>query len=598
MTDSKNSKLTYELGVGYDTESAKVSTWRSGKEFFAFIKADVPKIIFAFIFILLNSVASIVTPFIIAKAVDTYIATKDLAGLPNVIWLLVAIYVVTIIAGYVQGIMMGMVSQRTLYRLRESVFTKLQSLPIAFFNQNKAGDLMSRVNNDTDKLNQFLSEGVARFFGTFFSLVGVAGFVLYINWKLGLVMLAMTVVLVIFVRLMSPHVRRKSKESLTAVGNFSSVLQENLNNFRVVVAYGKRDYFRDHLDKAAYDAFVSAKKAARSYGIFEPIFDFGGNITMLALLSVGMYMIGTGEITVGILIAFLAYSQRFYSPLLYMAGFFANVQTSTAAWSRIREILTLKNNLEISDGIILAESANRDLRIELADVSFHYEGGNPVIENANLQFQPGKTYALVGPTGGGKSTLASLMAHLYDPTTGVVFLNGRDIRTYSDADRAKEISVILQDPILFTGNVAENITYGNEELKHISLEKLEAILVEKGFKDVISRFESGLNTAISQSGAGLSIGQKQLISFMRAILRAPKLLILDEATANIDTVTEAMLNKTLEALPKDTTKVIIAHRLNTIKEADDIMFVNGHHVTRAGSYEDAIGLIEKSKRTS
>lgn len=598
MTTTKTQKLTYELSGGYEEERSKVSVWKSGKEFFAFIKMDIAKVFIAFVFVLINSVAIIVAPFLIAGAVDTYIATKNVSGLSHVIILLASIYIVTIIAGYLQGIIMGNVSQRTLYRLREGVFNKLQSLPLAFFNQNKAGDLMSRVNNDTDKLNQFLSEGVSRFFGTFFSLVGVAAFVLYINVKLGSAMLAMTVVLIVFVRIISPYVRKKSRVSLNAVGNFASVLQENLNNFRVVAAYGKRDYFRSHLDSAAQEAFVTAKVAARSYGILEPVFDFGGNIAILVILVAGMHMIGTGEITVGMLIAFVAYSQRFYGPLLYLAGFFASVQTATASWSRIREILTMKSTLLVGEHVDGAPTCKSDLRMEFHDVSFAYEGGTSVIEHAHLEFSPGKTYALVGPTGGGKSTLASLMARLYDPTSGVVFLDSKDIRQYSDEERSSSISVILQDPILFTGTVAENITYGNPSLQGTSTDALEKLLDQKGFKEVISRFDDGLTMAIRQNGSGLSIGQKQLISFMRAILREPKLLILDEATANIDTVTEAMLNKTLEALPSGTTKVIIAHRLNTIKEADEIFFVNSHRVIKAGSFEDAIGLIEKTRRTS
>lgn len=597
MTETQPIKLTYELEGGEDSVALKkASLWKSGKEFFKFIEGDGWKIVLAFVFILINSIAAVITPFLIAKAIDSYIAVKDMSGLVTIIWWLVGVYVVTNIAGYIQGIVMGNVSQRTLYRLRQSVFNKLQDLPIAFFNQNKTGDLMSRVNSDTEKLNQFLSEGVAQFFGNFFSLLGVAGFVLYINPKLGAMMLAMTVILFIITRMLSPLTRKRQKKTLAATGNFSASLQENLNNFRVVVAYAKRDYLQDHLNKANNESFTTAVKAAQINGIFEPIFDFGGNVALLAVLSFGFYLIGTGEATIGILIAFLAYTQRFYSPLQYMASFFASVQSSTAAWARIREILSLKNNVQHISSV--EAPGTTGLRIELKNVSFHYEGGNSVIENADLQFAPGKTYALVGPTGGGKSTLASLMAHLYDPTTGTVYLDGKDIRTYSDAERAKVISVILQDPILFTGNVAENIMYGNENLAGVTLEKLEESLTQKGFKDVIARFENGLKTSVSQSGSGLSIGQKQLISFMRAILREPKLLILDEATANIDTVTEAMLNKTLEILPKDTTKVIIAHRLNTIKEADEIMFVNGHHVTKAGSYEDAIHLIEKSKRTS
>jgi ATP-binding cassette subfamily B protein len=314
-------------------------------------------------------------------------------------------------------------------------------------------------------------------------------------------------------------------------------------------------------------------------------------------MSYGLYLISQGELSIGLLVAFISYTQKFYDPLRILATIFGTIQLSAAAWSRIREIFSLKNNIVSSENID-SDKINSKNRIELRNVSFKYEGGDSVIENANLTFESGKTYALVGPTGGGKSTLASIMAHLYEPSSGTVFLNGKKISSYSNEERAKEISVILQDPILFTGTVADNIKYGNSILENIDNEELKNILINKGFKDVITRFSKGLETEISYTGGGLSIGQKQLISFMRAILRSPKLIILDEATANIDTITESILNQTLSSLPKDTTKVIIAHRLNTIKDADEIMFVNGHHVTPAGSFENALKLIENSKRTS
>jgi ATP-binding cassette subfamily B protein len=190
------------------------------------------------------------------------------------------------------------------------------------------------------------------------------------------------------------------------------------------------------------------------------------------------------------------------------------------------------------------------------------------------------------------------MSHLYEPSSGKVYLNGKPMSFYSNEERASMVSVILQDPILFSGTVLDNIKYGNKKIENLNENEIENLLINKGFKEVIERFSKGLKTEINQSGGGLSIGQKQLISFMRAVLREPGLLILDEATANIDTITEAILNKTLYSLPKHTTKIIIAHRLNTIKEADEIMFVNGHHVKPAGSFENAIKLIENSKRNS
>ena len=581
----------------YKLEKNESNKKTSITEFFAYLKEDKSKLMIAFVFIFINSAANTLSPFLISRAIDKYISVGDKVGLLSIIYILAGVAAVTVVTGYLQGRLIGRISQRTLFRLKESLFGKLQSLPIAFFNQNKAGDLMSRINNDTDKINQFLSQWIGQFIGVMFSLVGIIFFSLYLNWRLALAMMSMTIMIYLVTYFFSPTIRRENKKNLEANSDFSAALQENLTNFKVVAAYGKREYLENHLDKTSKATFKTALSSGFANRVFEPTYEFFGASALVLVLSYGFYLISQGQATVGVVIAFVAYTQRFYDPMKTLASAFGAIQLATAAWVRLQEVFSLKNNLktENTEGDI---NGNPKLRLQLKNVSFTYDDTNMVIENANLSFEPGKTYALVGPTGGGKSTLASIMSHLYDPSSGVVYLNGKDITTYSQEETTKEISVILQDPILFTGTVAQNILYANNDFKDISTEDLTRTLETKGFKDVISRFENGLATTINQNGAGLSIGQRQLISFMRAILREPRLLILDEATANIDTVTEAILNKTLEALPPETTKVIIAHRLNTIKEADEIMFVNGHHVTPAGSFENAIELITAAKRSS
>lgn len=580
------------------------------KEFTRFIKGDAGKLPLAFLVIVIDSVASVITPYLVARAVDDYISVGNIIGLRNLLFILSGIYLVTVFTGYLQGMLMGIVSQRTLYRLREALFQKLQELPIAFFNQNKAGDLMSRINYDADKINQFLSEWVARFVGIMSIVLGIGIFVFFINTKLAIAMLSMVIILFILTRGLSGWVNRKNKKSLTALGNFNSAIQENITNFRVVVAYNKRDYFKSYLNQTNLENRKTTAESDMATRIFEPMYEFAGAISLISVIAYGIHLISIGQATVGVLIAFISYTQRFYDPLRTLSIIFGSLQSSLAAWTRITEIFNMKDNLEVlpqvstSDNNQLPHDA-KNLRLELRDISFSYIENQYVLENVSLKFEAGKTYALVGPTGGGKSTLVSIMSRLYDPDSGSVILDGKDIRTYSKDERAKRVSVILQEPILFSGTVADNIRYGNSQLSllgnsdDITDEALEANLKAQGFEEVIKRFENGLATKIEQSaGGGLSLGQKQLISFMRAILRKPEILILDEATANIDTVTESILEKALNALPEDTTKVIIAHRLNTIREADQIMFVNGHHVTLAGGLDEAINLIENAKRKS
>jgi len=246
----------------------------------------------------------------------------------------------------------------------------------------------------------------------------------------------------------------------------------------------------------------------------------------------------------------------------------------------------------------VAETAPSTALIEFRNVHFSYQNSKEILHNVSLELEKGKTYAFVGPTGGGKTTTASLIARLYDPTTGTVFLDGKDIRTYTHEERTQKIGFILQEPFLFTGTVKENILYSNERYQDYSNEQLEKVIHDANLESLLNIFESGLETKVTSSGDGISLGQKQLIAFMRAVLRDPEVLILDEATANIDTVTEQLLEDILNKLPKTTTRIIIAHRLNTIENADVIYFVNAGEVIRAGSFKDAVDKLLKGKRVS
>jgi ATP-binding cassette, subfamily B, bacterial len=290
----------------------------------------------------------------------------------------------------------------------------------------------------------------------------------------------------------------------------------------------------------------------------------------------------------------------FYAPLQQIASVWSSFQLALAGFDRISEILALESDMKVIPATKAEQAASEESKslLEFKDVAFSYPNGKDVLKNINVRLEKGKTYALVGPTGGGKTTTASLMARLYDPTKGMVTLDGRDIRSYSADERVQKIGFITQEPFLFTATVRENIVYGNSRYKDFSEEALREVLEHEGLSNLLARFEDGLETKVSASGSTISLGQKQLIAFIRAVLRNPELLILDEATANIDTVTEQLLDEILNKLPKSTTKVIIAHRLNTINNADEIYFVNSGEVTAAGSMEHAVEMLLHGKRES
>lgn len=562
------------------------------------------RLFYAMLLTLGNAFSQIATPFLIGYAIDNYIKTFNFSGLLTVIGGLLVIYLFSATANYFQQVVMGDETQKALYNMRGTLFDKVLELPIAFFNQNKIGDLMSRINNDTEKISQFLSDSFVRFVGSTVTLTGIAAFVLYLNLKLGAVLLAAAVVLIAISRLLSPYLERVNKESSRSLATFTAGVQENITNFKAIVAFNKRDYFEEYLGNLSTKTYKASLKAGFGNKILEPIYDFGGFIAQISVLCVGIYFISTGQITVGLLITFISYAIRFYDPLRYMATILSELQVALAAWGRIQDILNLKNNIiampneECEESHIHKVEHDQKELMMFDDVTFGYTKEKEILHRVSFNLEKGKTYALVGPTGGGKSTLANLMSRLYDPTGGVIYFKGKDIRTMDDATRSEHISLILQDPYIFEGTVLSNIVYGNPALEGKTHDEMVELSKTEGLDYLTSRFEKGLDTPIDTGGENISLGQRQLISFLRIALRKPDILILDEATANIDTITETYLQKVIDNLPIETTKVIIAHRLHTIQKADFIFFINGGNVEHAQSLEEATQLIKDAKRAS
>jgi len=561
------------------------------------MKEEKRNLIIAFIVMALNSGIAMLTPYLIGYTIDHYIQTKLYRGLLTFSGILLGLFIISSATDYLQTKIMGSIGQRMLYSLRNAVFNKIQSLPVAFFNQNKAGDLISRINNDTDRVNQFFSQSLLQFVDSIFTMLGAAIFLLAIHVELGAAALLPAVFILLFVKIISPLVKKKNAASLKSTGGLSAEIQESIGNFKTIIAFNRRDYFRNKFNAANSINYKAAVGAGLVNTVFIPVFTFFSNIAQLIVLAFGIYLISIGNFSIGLLISFIAYVTYFYQPLRQLATLWASFQTAMAAWDRISIILNLESDLpqktEISSGNI-----SRASLLTFRHVSFQYPGGKKVLHDINFKLEQGRTYAFVGPTGGGKTTTASLIARLYDPTEGEVFLDGKDLKMYSPSDLSKKIGFILQEPFLFNGTVKDNILYGNEVYKILDNEQLNKVFQKEGLEDLVNRFENGLDTKIISGGDSMSLGEKQIIAFIRAVLRKPELLILDEATANIDTMTEKLLEEILQKLPTSTTKVIIAHRLNTIENADEIFFVNSGEVTAAGNFDDALQLLMEGKRAS
>jgi ATP-binding cassette subfamily B protein len=587
--------MNYNLNRASEITGQKQSALASLKKLVTIIGGERRNMIIAFSAIFLNAGLTLLGPYLVGYTIDTYVVAKQYHGVILFSGILVMMYVTAFAVNYAQMRMMGGIGQRMLFGLRNSVFNKLQELPVDFFNQNKAGDLISRINNDTDKVNQFFSQSLMQFIGSLITMTGAGIILLVINLPLGLAALSPALILLIFTKSVSPWVRKKNEASLKSLGNLSAEIQESLANFKVVIVFNRRDYFRKRFEEANHENYSRSVQAGIANNILSPVYTFASNVGQLIVLSLGIWLIIKGYFSIGLLISFIAYITNFYNPLRQMAALWANFQLALAAWDRISFLLSFKNNLEAVDD---QQPVSSNSYLHFGNVSFSYPNGKEVLHKVSFDLQRGRTYAFVGPTGGGKTTTASLIARLYDASKGSILLDGRDIRSYTPCERASKIGFILQEPFLFSGTVRDNILYGNQECSGLTNSLLEKAIIEAQLGSLLSRFDKGLDTPVQTTGDGISLGQKQLIAFMRAILRKPELLILDEATANIDTVTEQQLEAILKNLPETTTRVIIAHRLNTIENADEIFFVNSGKIIPAGSFNEALDLLMQGKMES
>jgi ATP-binding cassette subfamily B protein len=598
MTPSEAPAATnpYALGKHVEHEAA-VGVLDAFRRLWPLMARESRRVVVATMATVVSASATLLAPFVMARAIDLYIAEGDFAGVLRLAGLLLAAYAVGLVAAYLQTQQMGTVGRQVLFNLRNALFTKLQELPVDFFHQNRAGDLISRINNDTDKLNQFFSQALVQLAGNLFMMTGAAVVMLSLDARLGAAVLMPAVGVLLLTRAAGGWVRRRNRESLQALGELSGEVQESISNFRVILAFDRVDHFRSQFALVNSRNHAAAVRAGLASSVFIPVYGFALHAAQIVLLAYGFSLVASGAATIGLLVGFLIYVNNFYMPLRQLGIVWSSFQMAMASLERVSEVLALESNLPQIEAEPAPSTGTASV-LAFRDVTFGYPGGAPVLDNVSFELERGRTYAFVGPTGGGKTTTASLMARLYDPVSGRVDLDGRDIRSYSSAERARRIGFILQEPFLFTGTVRDNIVYGSPELMALSAEALEARLEARQLRALLTRFEQGLETPVTASGEGVSLGQKQLVAFMRAVLRDPDVLILDEATANIDTVTEQLLERILQALPSTTTRVIIAHRLNTIENADEIFFVNGGAITRAGSMDRALDLLLHGRRES
>ena len=524
-------------------------------------------------------------PYLIGRAIDRYILRADVPGLLWTMLLLLVVYVAGTLATLGQIRQVGGVGQRVLASLRRRIFDRLLRLPLGYFDRRPVGDLMSRVTNDVDTLNQLLSQGFTQLLGAFFSLIGIVVAMLILDWRLALVCFTIIPVMLLVNVYFARRARRAFRTTRETVGDVTAGLQEEITGVREAQAFNRTEAniarFRER-NAANRTANVQAVAITAA---FAPAIDVLSTLATAVVIGYGGYLVVTGTLTVGLLTAFLIYVQQFFRPIQLASQVYTQAQAALAGGERIYNILDEEPEPPDPPGV--SSLADIEGHIEFEGVTFGYDPARPVIHDVSFEIEPGQTVALVGPTGAGKTTIANLIPRFYDATGGSVRVDGHDVRKVERESLRRGIATVLQEPFLFAGTVAENIAYGR---RGATREEVEAAARAASAHGFILELPDGYDTVLGAGGGNLSQGQRQLLSFARAVLADPRILILDEATSNIDTRTEAMVQRALGTLLKGRTSIVIAHRLSTIRTADVILVVAAGRIAERGTHAD---LLEK-----
>jgi ATP-binding cassette subfamily B protein/subfamily B ATP-binding cassette protein MsbA len=527
---------------------------------------------------------------LIGRAIDRYILPGDITGLSRIMLLLFGVYVMGAIASRGQVYQVGSIGQSLLASMRARIFDRLQHLPLRYFDRKPVGDLMSRVTNDVDTLNQLFSQGLTQLLGSLFSLIGIVVAMLFLNWNLALACFTIIPIMLLLTSFFARRARRAFRLTRETVGDVTAGAQEDITGVREAQAFNRTEEniarFRRR-NAANRDANVQAVAITSA---FSPAIDVLSTLATALVIGYGGYLVFAGSLSVGVLTAFLIYVQQFFRPIQLVSQVYTQAQAAVAGAERIYNILD--EEPEPADPPNASKLGPARGRISFQHVTFEYDPGRPVLHDVDFVVEPGQTVALVGPTGAGKTTIASLIPRFYDATEGTVRIDDRNVREMARKNLRANIGIVLQEPFLFSGTIAENIGYGRSgDPAEASREEIEAAARVVNAHGFIMDLPDGYDTVLGEGGGALSQGQRQLLSFARAVLTDPLILILDEATSNIDTRTEAIIQRALATLLEGRTSVVIAHRLSTIRNADLILVVQDGRIEERGTHAS---LMEKN----
>jgi ATP-binding cassette subfamily B protein len=560
----------------------KLSTIGRFLQYFAPYRQELP---LALVMVTIGATTQAIGPLLIGWSIDHLILQGNLPGLLKMLVALTTIYIVGVWAIRGQIWRMGSIVQRLLGQLRQEIFDKIQSLPVSFFDRSEAGDLMSRLLNDVNTVNQAFGLTIPQVLGQTFSLVGIIIAMLAINLQLGLLSNLVVPLMIFTTGFFSRWARGRFRVTRQTIGDLSAKLEEDIGSVREAQAFN-----RTQLNIEEFDSLNAANRRANVQAVavtaaFLPSIDFLNTLATAGVMAYGGYLAITGVMTVGTVTAFLLYVQQFFRPIQILSQFYTQAQSALAGLDRIFQLLDEPATLQDAANATEMPPMRGEVRFE--QVGFGYTPHQRVLKGVNLCAQPGQMIALVGPTGAGKSTIINLIMRFYDVSEGAVKIDGVDVRSVTQASLRHQIGIVLQDNLLFSGTVAENIAFG---LPKVSQAEIEAAAQTANVHDFITSLPQGYSTRLGERGTPLSQGQRQLVSIARAVLINPRILLLDEATSSIDTRTEGLVQDAIAILLRDRTSFVIAHRLSTVTQADQVLVIQQGEIVEQGTHAELVAL--------
>ena len=566
-----------QLDKGYDPKVAR--------GLLEFVQPYAPQMLSALLLMFVVTAASVSGPYFVKLALDEGIGRNDLPALRNIALVYLAVSVVQWVTNILRVRMMSRVGQHVLYDVRMAMFEHLQKLSLGFYNRYSVGRVITRVINDVGTLREFITWAVLAIVRNSLAIIGTLIAMVALNFRLSLLTFAVLPLMVWATVAFRKAARQNYRKVRAAVSWTNSVLAENVNGVRVVQAFS-----RQGKNYASFSGYVNryyletSLDAARVAALFTPVVDVLGAIATALVVYVGGRFVLGESITPGVLVAFVLYIDRFFEPIRDLSRRFDTLQSTMAGGERILELL--RTPVEVQDAPDAREMGAVTGKVRFENVAFHYsDDPTLVLDGINLDIRAGQTVALVGETGAGKTTIVKLLTRFHDPVSGCVRLDGVDLRTVTQQSLRRQMGMVLQDPFLFNGSVRENILFGRLDA---SDEEVIAAAKAVGAHDFIMGLKNGYETSVEEGGATLSVGQRQLISFARALLADPRILILDEATSSVDTQTEQVIQRALATLLKGRTSFVIAHRLSTIINADTIVVIHDGKIVEQGTHSELL----------